>query len=211
MRPQEVLQLSTAVKPRFGGEAEPACRLPTPWAEFSLRGFAEAGTGLEHAVLILGDISNGEPVLVRLHSECLTGDGLFSLRCDCGPQLESSLRAIAAEGRGVVLYLRQEGRGIGLLSKIRAYALQDEGADTVDANRLLGFPDDARNYRFAAHILDAVGIHRVRLMTNNPEKVSALTAMGIEVTERIPLHVGANPLNHRYLATKFRRMGHSKD
>lgn len=211
MRLQEDLHLNTVATRRLGGTAGAACRLPTPWAEFSLQGFAEAGTGLEHAALTLGEVGNGEPVLVRLHSECLTGDGLFSRRCDCGPQLESSLRAIAAEGRGVIVYLRQEGRGIGLLNKIRAYALQDAGADTVDANRLLGFPDDARDYRFAAHILDALGIHSVRLMTNNPAKMSALKAMGIEVTERIPLHVGANALNHRYLATKVRRMGHSKD
>ena len=116
-----------------------------------------------------------------------------------------------AEGRGVVVYLRQEGRGIGLLNKIRAYALQDAGADTVDANRLLGFPDDARDYRFAAHILDALGIRSVRLMTNNPAKTSALRSMGIEVTERVALHAGANALNHRYLATKVRRMGHAQD
>ncbi len=187
------------------------CRLPTRWADFTLHGYAEPETGLEHVALTLGDFSDGAPVLLRLHSECLTGDTLFSLRCDCGPQLEASLRAIAAEGRGALVYLRQEGRGIGLINKIRAYALQDSGADTVDANRMLGFADDARDYRFAAHIVRSLGIARARLLTNNPLKVRALENEGVEVVERIPLHAGANPMNHRYLATKAQRMGHMQD
>lgn len=187
------------------------CRLPTRWADFTLHGHADPQTGLEHVALTLGEFADGAPVMLRLHSECLTGDTLFSLRCDCGPQLEASLRAIAAEGRGALVYLRQEGRGIGLINKIRAYALQDSGADTVDANRMLGFADDARDYRFAAHIVRSLGIHQARLLTNNPLKVRALEQEGIEVVERIPLHVGANPMNHRYLATKALRMGHIQD
>ncbi len=187
------------------------CRLPTRFADFALHGFADPATGLEHVALTLGDFSDGAPVLLRLHSECLTGDTLFSLRCDCGPQLEAALRGIAAEGRGALVYLRQEGRGIGLINKIRAYALQDTGADTVDANRMLGFADDARDYGFAAHIVRSLGITRARLLTNNPLKVRALEAQGIEVSERIPLHAGANPLNYRYLNTKAQRMGHMQD
>ena len=197
--------------PRGGSSSDAECLLPTRWADFSLHGYADPSTGLEHVALTLGDFSDGAPVLLRLHSECLTGDTLFSLRCDCGPQLEASLRAIAAEGRGALVYLRQEGRGIGLINKIRAYALQDTGADTVDANRMLGFADDARDYRFAAHIVQTLGIHKARLLTNNPLKVRALEAQGIEVVERIPLHVGANPLNRRYLNTKAHRMGHLQD
>lgn len=187
------------------------CRLPTRWADFTLHGYADPKTGLEHVALTLGDFSDGAPVMLRLHSECLTGDTLFSLRCDCGPQLEASLRAIAAEGRGALVYLRQEGRGIGLINKIRAYALQDSGADTVDANRMLGFEDDARDYRYAAHIVRSLGIRQARLLTNNPLKVRALESEGVEVVERIPLHAGANPMNHRYLATKAQRMGHIQD
>ena len=197
--------------PRGGSSSDAVCLLPTRWADFSLHGYTDPSTGLEHVALTLGDFSDGAPVLLRLHSECLTGDTLFSLRCDCGPQLEASLRAIAAEGRGALVYLRQEGRGIGLINKIRAYALQDTGADTVDANRMLGFADDARDYRFAAHIVQTLGIRKARLLTNNPLKVRALEAQGIEVVERIPLHVGANPLNRRYLNTKAHRMGHLQD
>ncbi|WP_018410371.1 GTP cyclohydrolase II [Methyloversatilis thermotolerans] len=202
--------VSDAVTAGAGGPSEVHCHLPTRWADFTLHGFRDPDTGLEHVALTLGDIDDRSPVMLRLHSECLTGDTLFSLRCDCGPQLEASLRAIAAEKRGVLVYLRQEGRGIGLINKIRAYALQDEGADTVDANLMLGFADDARDYRFASHIVRSLGIRQARLLTNNPLKVRALEAEGVEVVERIPLHVGANPMNHRYLATKAQRMGHMK-
>ncbi len=197
--------------PQTAAVSSVVCRLPTRFADFALHGFADPATGLEHVALTLGDFSDGAPVLLRLHSECLTGDTLFSLRCDCGPQLEASLRGIAAEGRGALVYLRQEGRGIGLINKIRAYALQDTGADTVDANRMLGFADDARDYVFAVHIVRSLGITRARLLTNNPLKVRALEAQGIAVTERIPLHAGANPLNYRYLSTKAHRMGHMQD
>ena len=185
-----------------------SCELPTPWAVFRLHGFQETASGKEHLALTLGQVGDGVPALTRLHSECLTGDGLFSLRCDCGPQLEAALAAIAKEGRGVLLYLRQEGRGIGLLDKLRAYALQDQGLDTVDANRALGLPDDARDYGVAVAMLNTLGVPAVRLMTNNPAKVSALTARGVNVTERVPHVAGRGPRHQDYLETKAARMGH---
>ncbi|WP_416186544.1 GTP cyclohydrolase II [Herbaspirillum sp. RTI4] len=184
------------------------CDLPMPWATFRLHAFAEPATGKEHLLLSLGDVGDGEPVLARVHSECLTGDALFSQRCDCGAQLESALRAIAHEGRGVVLYLRQEGRGIGLLNKIRAYALQDGGADTVEANQQLGFAADLRSYALCRPMLEHLGVRQVRLMTNNPRKVDALQQIGIEVVERIPLIVNRNPFNTAYLDTKAAKLGH---
>lgn len=184
------------------------CRLPTAWGEFELHGMIDPSTGHEHAALSMGPIADGMPVLTRVHSECLTGDTLFSLKCDCGPQLQGGLRAIAAEGRGVLLYLRQEGRGIGLVNKIRAYALQQAGADTVEANRLLGLPDDARDYAVAAALLDKLGVRAVKLLTNNPAKVEALQALGIEVAERVPLRTPSNRHNRAYLQTKTERMGH---
>ncbi|MEY8875689.1 MAG: GTP cyclohydrolase II [Leptothrix sp. (in: b-proteobacteria)] len=186
------------------------CSLPTPWGTFDLHALRDAD-GLEHAALSCGDLDalrDGTPVLTRLHSECLTGDVFASLRCDCGAQLDAALQAIAEAGRGVVLYLRQEGRGIGLVNKIRAYALQEAGADTVEANRLLGLPDDARNYRVAGELLRGLGVRRVRLMTNNPAKLAALQATGIDVVERVPVHIEPNAHNRGYLLTKARRMGH---
>jgi len=188
-----------------------ACLLPTPFGEFELHGWRDAASGHEHAALCMGRLGRDEPVLARVHSECLTGDALFSLRCDCGPQLRGAMEAIAAQGRGVLVYLRQEGRGIGLVNKIRAYALQQAGADTVDANRLLGLPDDTRNYRAARDIFTSLGIRRVRLMTNNPAKVHALQQLGIEVVERVPLQLGRNRHNEGYLDTKHRRLGHWLD
>jgi GTP cyclohydrolase II len=185
-----------------------SCKLPTPWGEFDLHGLVDAKTGQEHAAMSLGRLDDDEPVLTRMHSECLTGDTLYSLKCDCGEQLEAGLQAIAEAGRGVLLYLRQEGRGIGLVNKIRAYALQQAGADTVEANRLLGLPDDARDYTIAAEMLGQLGIQRVRLLTNNPAKVDALQRLGIEVVERVPLHTEPNAHNRGYLQTKSRRMGH---
>jgi GTP cyclohydrolase II len=185
-----------------------SCKLPTRWGEFDLHGLVDAQTGQEHAAMSLGRLDDGEPVLTRMHSECLTGDALYSLKCDCGAQLEAGLQAIAAAGRGVLLYLRQEGRGIGLVNKIRAYALQQAGADTVEANRLLGLPDDARDYGIAADLLGRLGVKRVRLLTNNPAKMAALQRLGIEVVERVPLHTPPNAHNRRYLQTKSRRMGH---
>lgn len=185
-----------------------ASKLPTPFGVFTMHGFLDEATGKEHVALTLGDVADGEPVLGRLHSECLTGDALFSMRCDCGAQLETALQAIAIEGRGVLLYLRQEGRGIGLLNKIRAYALQDAGADTVEANEQLGFAADQRDYAICKPMLDHLGINEIRLMTNNPRKIKALEGFGIRIAERRPLHIDANPHNLRYLATKAGKLGH---
>lgn len=156
----------------------------------------------------MGDISTPEPVLIRLHSECLTGDALFSLRCDCGPQLKKAMQRIAEQGRGAVLYLRQEGRGIGLINKIRAYHLQDEGADTVEANTQLGFDADARQYAMLGPMLDFFHIRDVRLMTNNPRKVKALEELGYNVVERIEHRIKPNPYNQYYLHTKALKLGH---
>lgn len=185
-------------------------RLPTPFAEFRVTVF-KAVDGKEHVVIALGDLSDnavGQAPLVRVHSECLTGDALFSLRCDCGFQLQAALQAIARAGRGAVLYLRQEGRGIGLGNKIRAYALQDAGADTVEANHQLGFPDDAREYSLAVQLLKQLGLERIRLMSNNPRKFDALTRDGIEIVERVPVLSGMNPHNEAYLRTKATKLGH---
>jgi len=183
-------------------------RLPTPWAEFTVHGYRDEVAGTEHVALTLGDVGDGNPVLVRMHSECLTGDALHSLRCDCGAQRDAALKAIADAGRGVLVYLRQEGRGIGLLNKLMAYALQDEGADTVEANERLGFAPDLRDYGVGAQILVDLGVKRLRLLTNNPRKVVALQGFGMEVVERVPLHAGENPYNEAYLATKRAKLGH---
>jgi GTP cyclohydrolase II/3,4-dihydroxy 2-butanone 4-phosphate synthase/GTP cyclohydrolase II len=163
----------------------------------------------EHVALVVGDVATGDaPVLARVHSECWTGEVLHSHKCDCRAQLDRALRAVADAGRGVVVYLRQEGRGIGLGNKVRAYALQSEGVDTVDANRILGFADDARTYDVAASILRDLGVHRVALMTNNPRKVQGLVTCGIEVAERVALRAEPNEHNAEYLEVKARRMGH---
>jgi GTP cyclohydrolase II len=203
------------MKPRLPPElanVEPgtlvSCKLPTQWGEFDLHGIVDPDTRQEHAAMSMGALATDEPVLIRVHSECLTGDTLYSLKCDCGPQLEAGLKAIAEAGRGVLLYLRQEGRGIGLVNKIRAYALQQAGADTVMANRMLGLPDDARDYAIAARMLQQLGVRQVRLLTNNPAKVDALRALGIDVVARVPLHTPPNPHNRGYLETKSQRMGH---
>ena len=185
-----------------------SCALPTPWAQFTLHAFVEHATGKEHLAMTLGDIGNGEPVLARVHSECLTGDVLFSQRCDCGAQLEGALKRIAAEGRGILLYLRQEGRGIGLVNKIRAYRLQEAGADTVEANLALGFHADARNYELCLPMLEQFGIQSLRLMTNNPRKIAAMEKLGVQVTERVPLLVNRNAFNTGYLDTKEAKLGH---
>jgi len=169
--------------------------------------FRGSDDGQEHVALVVGAFG-GQPPLVRLHSECLTGDVFGSLKCDCGPQLKEALWIIGEAGGGVLLYLRQEGRGIGLANKLRAYALQDRGLDTVDANRRLGFGDDERDYAHAAAMLKALGIDRVRLLTNNPNKVAGLEAAGVEVVERVAHHMPANPHNADYLATKHKRSGH---
>ena len=185
-----------------------ASRLPTDWAVFTMHGFEDVDANKEHLVLTLGDVSSPEPLLTRVHSECLTGDALFSLRCDCGNQLQAGLRAIAHEGRGALLYLRQEGRGIGLLNKIKAYKLQDEGADTVEANEQLGFGADVRDYSIVRPMFQHLQIRKVRLMTNNPRKVKALKELGIDVVERLPLQCDSNPHNEKYLHTKGLKLGH---
>ena len=183
--------------------------LPTEHGEFTAVGYRDTMDGLEHLALVYGDIGDGEDVLVRVHSECLTGDVMGSLRCDCGPQLNAALARVAAEGRGVVLYVRgHEGRGIGLLQKLRAYHLQDEGVDTVDANLLLGLPADSRDYGTGAQILVDLGIRSMRLLTNNPAKLAGLDGYGISVTSREPLQIEPNEHNAHYLRTKAARMGH---
>lgn len=185
-----------------------ASKLPTPFGVFTMHGFEDSETGKEHVALSFGNVGNGDPVLVRAHSECLTGDALFSMRCDCGYQLEEALRTVAEAGQGVVLYLRQEGRGIGLLNKIRAYHLQDQGADTVEANERLGFKADMRDYSMCQPMLATLGIKTIRLMTNNPRKVQALSTAGVEIASRVPLEVGRNPHNEGYLNTKASKLGH---
>lgn len=182
-------------------------KLPTPFGDFELFGF-ETESGQEHIALTMGHYDDGEPVLARVHSECLTGDALFSERCDCGPQLEAAMQKIAKEGRGVIVYLRQEGRGIGLINKLRAYAEQDKGLDTVEANEILGFLPDARDYKVAAAMFAALGVEQIRLLTNNPAKLQSLHDAGIQVIERVPHQVAASPHNKHYLATKTQKFGH---
>ena len=185
--------------------------LPTRFGEFTVHGFVDGVRGDEHVALTMGDVASGDPVLVRMHSECLTGDALHSLRCDCGSQRDAAMEAIAREGRGVLVYLRQEGRGIGLLNKLKAYALQDAGADTVEANERLGFAPDLRDYGVGAQVLVDLGVRRLRLLTNNPRKIAGLDGFGLEVVERVPLHVGQNDHNRRYLEAKAEKLGHLID
>ena len=182
--------------------------LPTGYGDFRIQVFHEASTGFDHVAVTLGDMEGPDPVLVRVHSECLTGDVFSSTRCDCGPQLHAALDAIVEKGWGALLYLRQEGRGIGLHAKIQAYHLQDEGADTLDANLMLGLPADGRDYVIAAEMLESIGVAEVNLLTNNPEKVTQLEQHGINVATRTPLIVGVHVNNRDYLATKGERMGH---
>lgn len=182
--------------------------LPTTLGDFRIAAYRDIQTGKEHAAIFMGDI-NGDDVLLRIHSECLTGDIFGSKRCDCGDQLQAALQAITAEGRGAVLYLRQEGRGIGLIDKIAAYELQEQGLDTVDANRQLGHPDDARTYDAARDMLKDLGVTSVRLLTNNPAKVAALQAFHIPIREQVPIRTTPNADNKAYLDTKRDRMGHT--
>ncbi|MBU6234846.1 MAG: GTP cyclohydrolase II [Alphaproteobacteria bacterium] len=182
--------------------------LPTPYGDFKIVGFGGFADGKEHFALVHGDVANASDVMVRVHSECMTGDVFGSLRCDCGPQLQEAMRRIVAEGRGAVLYLRQEGRGIGLVNKIRAYQFQDDGYDTVDANIAIGQSVDMREYDVAAEMLNALDIKgSVRLLTNNPDKVASLEYFGFEVV-RVPIVIPPNPHNKAYLKTKAKRMGH---
>ena len=189
-------------------EVPSKARLPTKNGEFNIRVFHEKETGFDHVALYMGDMSGPDPVLMRVHSECLTGDAFGSLRCDCGPQLNAALNAISEKGWGVLLYLRQEGRGIGLHAKIQAYHLQDHGADTLDANLMLGLPGDARNYQMASIMLKALNVNDVCILSNNPDKAKQLEKYGIRVSQRVPLVVGVDAENEEYLRTKVNRMGH---
>jgi len=186
-------------------------KLPTPWGIFEMHGFEDAEADKEHVVLTMGDVRGEEPLLSRIHSECLTGDALFSLRCDCGSQLQAAMHKIALAGRGAIFYLRQEGRGIGLLNKIKAYHLQDCGADTVEANEALGFGADMRDYSILKPMMEHLHIQSLKLMTNNPRKVQAMEDIGINVAERVPHQTGRNPHNIKYLETKKGKLGHLLD
>ncbi|MBW2063004.1 MAG: bifunctional 3,4-dihydroxy-2-butanone-4-phosphate synthase/GTP cyclohydrolase II [Deltaproteobacteria bacterium] len=183
-------------------------KLPTKFGDFTAIAYVNDVDNYEHIALVKGDINPEEPTLVRVHSECLTGDALGSLRCDCGDQLQQALRTIESEGRGVLLYLHQEGRGIGLMNKFKAYELQDQGKDTVEANEALGFPADRRDYGIGAQILADLGVRQMRLMTNNPKKMVGLEGYGLSVAERVPIEIPPTPENIRYMRTKCYKMGH---
>ena len=182
--------------------------LPTKYGYFKAYSYQSKLTGEDHLALVKGDIVNGEPMLVRVHSECLTGDVFGSQRCDCGEQLDMAMSMIRQEGKGVLLYMRQEGRGIGLVNKLKAYHLQDQGMDTVEANKALGLPADMRDYGIGAEILADLGIHQIRLLTNNPKKITGIEGFGLEIVERIPIEVAHNENNWLYLKTKRDKMGH---
>jgi len=212
MEPKHLISIRDLIEYRRRHEKlvheEARTHIPTPFGEFSLRLYSSEVDPEEHVAMVMGDIDGTEPVLVRVHSECLTGDLFHSQRCDCGEQKDAALAQIAAEGRGVFLYMRQEGRGIGLRNKLRAYALQDEGDDTVEANRKLGFAPDLRHYGIGAQILVDIGVRRMKLLTNNPKKIVGLEAYGLEVVERVAIQMSPNPANRRYLQAKRDKLGH---
>ncbi|MGC8763404.1 MAG: bifunctional 3,4-dihydroxy-2-butanone-4-phosphate synthase/GTP cyclohydrolase II [Acidobacteriota bacterium] len=209
----DIVTIADLIKYRLSREslvrrvAQP--KLPTKFGLFKVIAYESILTDRTHLALVMGEWGEGDTVLVRMHSECLTGDALFSQRCDCGPQLEAAMKAVAAEGRGVVVYLRQEGRGIGLLNKLKAYELQDQGMDTVEANEALGFAPDQRDYGIGAQILHDLGLRRIRILTNNPKKLAALSGFGIEIVDQVPLEVKPNENNRAYLRTKKIKMGHT--
>ena len=185
-----------------------SAKMPTKHGEFTIVGYENILTKEHHVALVKGDVSNGEPVLIRVHSECLTGDAFGSLRCDCGQQFEAAMKSIEKEGRGILLYMRQEGRGIGLINKIRAYNLQDQGLDTVEANLALGFGADLRDYGIGAEILADLKVRKLKLMTNNPRKLVGLSGYGIEIVERIQIQLNHNEKNELYLKTKQNKLSH---
>ncbi|MEW5765588.1 MAG: bifunctional 3,4-dihydroxy-2-butanone-4-phosphate synthase/GTP cyclohydrolase II [Acidobacteriota bacterium] len=209
----DIVTIADLIKYRLSREslvrrvAQP--RLPTKYGEFRVIAYDSILTERTHIALTIGEWGADDTVLVRMHSECLTGDALFSLRCDCGAQLDAAMKALAREGRGVIVYLRQEGRGIGLLNKLRAYELQDQGMDTVEANEALGFAPDQRDYGIGAQILHDLGLKRIKILTNNPKKLAALSGFGIEIVDQIPLEIAPNDNNRDYLRTKKVKMGHT--